>query len=367
MFNTFGSIFRMTTYGESHGAAVGAVVDGCPAGLEISENEIQFELDRRRPGQSELTTPRNEDDKVEILSGIFQGKTLGTPISLMIKNKDQNPADYDEMKDVYRPGHADYGYDTRYGIRDHRGGGRSSNRESAARVATGAIAKKVLKDIADVKVLAWVDSIKDIKSDVDIAKVTMDHVESNPVRCPDQIAAAKMTQAILEAKDSGDSLGGVVKFAVYNCPSGLGAPLFKKITSELAMALMSINATRSFDIGLGKESTLLSGSSHNDPFHTKNGGISTLTNNAGGVLGGISNGNVIYGTVSFKPTSTIKKEQDTVNNQGCNTKLAAKGRHDPCVLPRAVPIVEAMISIALVDQILLFPIVTMERLKSFYS
>lgn len=367
MSNTFGTLFRVTTYGESHGAAIGAVIDGCPAGLEIQDSEIQNDLDRRRPGQSALTTPRNELDKVRILSGIFQGKTLGTPISLMIENSDQRPGDYDNMKDVYRPGHADFGYDSRYGFRDHRGGGRSSNRESAARVAAAAIAKKLLAELSGISVIAWVDSVRDIKASIDPGDVTAELVESNPVRCPDAAAAEKMSEAIIEARDKGDSLGGVVKFAIRNCPPGLGSPVFKKLTSELAMAMISINATRSFDIGLGKESTSLSGSTHNDSFIIADGKVSTATNKAGGVLGGISTGGVIYGSVSFKPTATIMSEQNTVNSHGEEQKLTARGRHDPCVLPRAVPIVEAMAALVLADQALLFPMASIARLKKAFQ
>lgn len=367
MSNSFGSIFRITTYGESHGKAIGVVIDGCPAGLAISREEIQQDLDRRRPGQSELTTPRQEKDQVEILAGIFQNLTLGTPISLMIANEDQHSQDYDELKELYRPGHADLTYEARYGFFDWRGGGRSSNRESAARVAAAAIAKKLNRQLVGLDVLAWVDQVRDIKAEVDPETVSLEAIEQTPTRCPDLKAAEKIHQAILKAKQEGDSLGGVVRFRIKNVPAGLGSPVFGKLSSDLAQALMSINATKSFELGAGSSASLYKGSEHNDPIVLKQGKIGTSSNKAGGLLGGISNGETIYGALYFKPTSTIKHQQTTLSKDHKPIQFSAKGRHDPCVLPRATPIVEAMLQLVLVNHLLAFPHSTVARLQKVFG
>ncbi|MGK0289691.1 MAG: chorismate synthase [bacterium] len=368
MGNSFGTLFRITTFGESHGAGVGVTIDGCPAGIPISIEEIQAELDRRRPGQSKITTQRKESDQVQILSGIFNGVTIGTSIGLFVPNTDAKSSSYDHLKDLYRPSHADYTYEARYGVRDWRGGGRSSNRESIGRVAAGAIAKKFLKELVGIETLAWVEQIHVISSNIDLKSVTLDEIERNPVRCPDQIAAEKMLQAVVDAKRNGDSLGGLIRFRVNNCPAGLGAPVFDKLTAELAKGLMSIPATRSVDFGIGRESIEMTGWEHNDPIIADDAGnIYTETNNAGGILGGISNGEQIYGTVSFKPTATINREQPTVTTDHINTLLKAKGRHDPCVLPRAVPNVEAMVNLVLADHLLRYSVATLDRLKCLFS
>ncbi len=364
MGNSFGKHFRITTFGESHGAGIGVVIDGCPAGLSITIDEIQGELNRRRPGQSAITTPRNEKDAVIIQSGIYKNQTLGTPISLFIANTDQISEDYSEMVDLYRPSHADYSYIKRYGLRDHRGGGRSSNRESAARVAAAAIAKKLIAEVAGISTLAWVSQISHIVADIDLSAVTPADVEAGITRCPDRAAAALMVKAIEKAQAEGDSLGGIVQFRVLNCPAGLGSPVFDKLTSDLARALISINATRSFDIGLGRAAVNMQGSTHNDQMQSSKSGPVFLSNNSGGIQGGISNGEMIYGEVSFKPVATIKKEQQTIDSQGKSAILMAKGRHDPCVLPRAVPIVEAMVNLVLADQLLEFSTTTIARLKA---
>lgn len=353
MGNTFGHLFRITTYGESHGGGVGVVIDGCPPRLEISQDEIQFELDRRRPGQSKITTPRKETDTCEIISGVFQGQTLGTPISIMVRNKDTRPQDYDEMAQKYRPSHADATYDAKYGIRNYQGGGRSSARETIGRVAAGAIAKKILKQVANVEVVAYVKRIKDLEGVVDPETVTMDQVESNIVRCPDGECAERMIDMIEQIGRSGDSVGGVVECVVRNVPRGLGVPVFDKLEADLAKAVMSLPATKGFEIGSGFAGTLLTGSEHNDEFYIdEQGNTRTTTNRSGGVQGGISNGEHITLRVAFKPTATIRKEQRTVTKEGEETVLAAKGRHDPCVLPRAVPMVEAMVALVLCDHLL---------------
>jgi len=353
MGNTFGHLFRITTYGESHGGGVGVVIDGCPPRLEISQEEIQFELDRRRPGQSKITTPRKEADQCEILSGVFEGKTTGTPISILVRNQDQRSQDYDEMAVKYRPSHADATYDAKYGIRNYQGGGRSSARETIGRVAAGAIAKKILQQVAGVEIVGYVTRIKDIEGKVDAQTVTLEQVESNIVRCPDQEAAERMVDLVEQYRDQGDSLGGVVECVARKVPRGLGMPVFDKLEADLAKAVMSLPATKGFEIGSGFAGTLLSGSEHNDEFYIDEAGnIRTTTNRSGGVQGGISNGENIVIRVAFKPTATIRKEQKTVTNAGEAVTLAAKGRHDPCVLPRAVPMVEAMAAIVLCDHLL---------------
>lgn len=353
MGNTFGHLFRITTFGESHGGGVGVVIDGCPPRLEISEEEIQFELDRRRPGQSKITTPRKEDDRCEILSGVFEGLTLGTPISILVRNKDQRSQDYDEMAVKYRPSHADATYDAKYGIRNYQGGGRSSARETIGRVAAGAIAKKILRQVAGVEIIAYVKRIKDLEGVIDPETVTLDQVESNIVRCPDWETAERMIDLIEQYRNQGDSLGGVVECVARQVPRGLGMPVFDKLEADLAKAVMSLPATKGFEIGSGFAGTLMSGSEHNDEFYTDDqGNIRTVTNRSGGVQGGISNGENILIRIAFKPTATIRKEQKTVTREGDAVTLAAKGRHDPCVLPRAVPMVEAMVALVLCDHLL---------------
>ncbi|MDH5559857.1 MAG: chorismate synthase [Deltaproteobacteria bacterium] len=368
MSNTFGSLFRVTTFGESHAKGLGVVLDGCPAGLEIGVRTIQDQLDRRKPGQSKITTPRKESDQVEILSGIFQGRTLGTPIGMVIYNQDQRPGAYEDLKDLYRPGHADYTYDQRYGFRDFRGGGRASNRETAGRVAAGAIAAKMIEELAGMKTLAWVEQVHRICAEIDHETVKFDEVESNIVRCPDEKVASEMIKAIEKAKKDGNSLGGKIRFRVAPVVAGLGAPVFDKLTAEIAKALMSIPATRSVGFGLAGKAIELTGLEHNDAFVLKEGGkAGTLTNNAGGVLGGISNGEPIYGEVTFKPTATLSSLQKTLTTDLTPVEFKARGRHDPCVLPRAVPIVEAMINLVLADHCLRYSVASMARLKKVFS
>jgi len=351
--STFGHLFRITTFGESHGGGVGVVIDGCPPRLEISQDEIQFELDRRRPGQSKITTPRKETDTCEILSGVFEGKTLGTPIAILVRNKDTRPQDYSEMATTYRPSHADATYDAKYGIRNWQGGGRSSARETIGRVAAGAIAKKILKQVAGVEIIAYVKRVRDLEAVIDPDTVTLDRVESNIVRCPDAEFAEKAIAQIEAAGREGDSLGGVVECVARNVPKGLGDPVFDKLEAELAKAVMSLPATKGFEIGSGFAGTLLTGSKHNDEFYCDEAGnIRTRTNRSGGVQGGISNGENVLLRVAFKPTATIRKEQKTVTRDRAETVLAARGRHDPCVLPRAVPMVEAMVALVLCDRLL---------------
>ncbi len=353
MGNTFGHLFRVTTFGESHGGGVGVIIDGCPPRLSISPEEIQWELDRRRPGQSKITTPRKEADKCEILSGVFEGKTLGTPISILVRNKDTRSQDYDEMVQTYRPSHADATYDAKYGIRNWQGGGRSSARETIGRVAAGAIAKKILHQVANVEIIGYVKRIQDLEGVVDANTVTMEQVESNIVRCPDAECAEQMIERIEQIGRQGDSVGGVVECIARNMPKGLGSPVFDRLEADIAKGVMSLPATKGFEIGSGFAGTLLTGSEHNDEFYTdENGDIRTVTNRSGGVQGGISNGENIILRVAFKPTATIRKEQRTVNREGEETLLAAKGRHDPCVLPRAVPMVEAMVALVMCDHLL---------------
>jgi len=352
MGNTFGHLFRVTTFGESHGGGVGVVIDGCPPLLEIAAEEIQAELDRRRPGQSRITTPRKETDTCEILSGVYEGKTLGTPISILVRNKDTRPQDYSEMATVYRPSHADATYDAKYGIRNWQGGGRSSARETIGRVAAGAIAKKILCQVAGIEIVGYVQRIKDLEAPVDPNTVTLEQVESNIVRCPHPDFAEKMIALIDQIRQDGDSIGGVVGCVARQVPKGLGEPVFDKLEADLAKGVMSLPASKGFEIGSGFAGTLLTGSEHNDEFYVENGEIRTVTNRSGGIQGGISNGENIVLRVAFKPTATIRKEQRTVSSEGEETTLAAKGRHDPCVLPRAVPMVEAMVALVLCDHLL---------------
>ncbi len=354
MASSFGTLFRVNTFGESHGAAVGVIVDGCPPKLDLSEHDLQLELDRRRPGQSKIVTPRKEDDCAEILSGVVDGKTIGTPIAIMVRNTDQRPSAYSEMASAYRPSHADYTYDAKYGIRAVHGGGRASARETIARVAAGAIAKKVLQAaLPAYQCLAFVRSVKDlVASPQSMESPESAVIESNIVRTCDPIAAEKMIQLIEHARSRGDSVGGVIQCEVKGVPPGLGEPVFDKLEADLAKAMLSLPATKGFEIGSGFAGTLLTGLEHNDEFFMDGKTVSTRTNRSGGIQGGISNGQSIVFRVAFKPTATVLREQLTVTNTGEETTLAARGRHDPCVLPRAVPIVEAMVNLVIVDHLL---------------
>ncbi len=352
MSSSFGTLFRVSTFGESHGVGVGVVVDGCPPRLALDLDEIQADLDRRRPGQSRLVTQRAEGDEVEVLSGVYDGRTTGTPIALVVRNKDQNSGAYDHLKDVYRPSHADFTYDAKYGFRDHRGGGRASARETIGRVAAAAIARQLLRAATGTEVLAWVSSVHTIEAEVDLDTVTLDQVEADPTRCPDPAAAAEMTTAIEQARRDGDSLGGVVTLVARGVPAGLGEPVFDKLDADLAKGMLSLPAAKGFEIGSGFAGTRMTGLAHNDPFVPGPDGPTTATNRSGGVQGGISNGADIVCRVAFKPTGTIASEQTTVTTDGEATTLAAKGRHDPCVLPRAVPMVEAMALLTLADHLL---------------
>ena len=347
--NSFGRFFRITTWGESHGLALGVIVDGCPAGLAISAEDIQYELDRRRPGQSRITTQRKEADRIEILSGVFDGKTLGTPISMMVRNIDAISKSYEDIKDVYRPGHADFTYDEKYGRRDHRGGGRSSARETVGRVAAAAIAKKILNSHG-VTTTGYVKQVGDIVAqDIDF-----DRVEENPVRCPDQEAARKMIDLIESVRKQGDSVGGTVEVVSRGLPSGLGEPVFNKLDADLARALMSIGGIRGFEVGMGFGVVEKKGSQVNDLMYKKEDGtLGFKTNNSGGLLGGITSGADLVVRIAIKPTSSISQVQDTVDKKGEKRELRVKGRHDPCLCPRAVPIAEAMVNLVLVDHLLI--------------
>lgn len=352
MGNSFGHLFRITTWGESHGGAVGVVVDGCPPQLPLCEADIQVELDRRRPGQSRITTQRGEADTCHILSGVFEGKTLGTPISILVWNTDAKPQHYEPFKDIYRPSHADYAYDAKYGHRNWQGGGRSSARETIGRVAAGAIAKKLLRMHCGTEIVAYVKQIHKLFADVDPATVTAQQVEANIVRCPDPICAQEMIAQIDQARRQGDSLGGVVEAVARQVRVGLGDPVFDKLEADLAKALMSLPASKGFEIGSGFAGTTLTGSEHNDVYEMRDGHVHTRTNHSGGVQGGISMGEPLIMRVAFKPTATIARAQETITSQGEATTLAAKGRHDPCVLPRAVPMVDAMVALVLADHYL---------------
>ena len=350
MSNTFGKLFRITTCGESHGGAIATIIDGCPAGLKLSEKDIQPELDRRATGQSKITTQRKEKDKVQILSGVSDGKTLGTPILLLVFNEDAKSKDYKKLKNIYRPSHADYTYEAKYGIREHRGGGRSSARETLARVAAGAVAKKYLREQAGIEFLSYVEQVDSIRANIDFEKIKMRDIESNIIRCPDKQAAKEMISLIEDVKQQGDSVGGIICGIVKNVPAGLGELVFDRLEADLAKAMLSINASKGFEIGTGFRSAQMLGSEHNDEFYVDaQEKIRTKTNNAGGVLGGISNGELIYFRVAFKPTATIPKEQTTIDKNKKAIKFKAEGRHDPCVLPRAVPIVDAMAAIVIMD------------------
>lgn len=349
--NSFGQLFRISTFGESHGPAIGVMIDGCPAGLRIDLDFLQNELRRRKPGQSTLTSPRNETDEVEILSGVFEGITTGTPIALLIKNADAKSSDYDHLKDVYRPSHADFTYRSKYGIRDHRGGGRSSARETAARVAAGAIAKQILA-LNGIKIHAWVSAIGEIEWTDEPNASQIDSIENSLVRCPDMGASVKMENEIEAAKRDGDSLGGIISLRLYGVPPGLGEPVFDKLEADLGKAMLSINAVKGFELGGGFAMSRMKGSQVNDSFIQSKHQIRTSSNYSGGIQGGISNGEQIACRVAFKPVATIKQKQLTVNTNGEKVYLEAKGRHDPCVVPRAVPIVEAMAALVLCDHIL---------------
>ena len=353
MSSSFGQVFRISTWGESHGTGVGVVIDGCPSLVPVTEEDIQRELDRRRPGQSDIVTPRREEDRAEILSGVLDGKTLGTPIAISVRNKDHRSSAYDEMARTYRPSHADYTYDAKYGIRAWAGGGRASARETIGRVAAGAVARAVLKQaFPDMEVVAWVDQVHHVKASVDWGAVTASAIESNIVRTADPSAAEAMIAAIKEARDSGNSLGGVVKCVVRGCPPGLGDPVFDKLDATLAHAMMSIPATKAFAVGSGFEAADMTGLEHNDPFYMQGCRVRTTTNHSGGIQGGISNGEDILMRIGFKPTATLMIDQQTVNRDGEDARLKGRGRHDACVLPRAVPIVEAMAWLCLCDRYL---------------
>ncbi len=353
MGNSFGQLFCITTWGESHGGGVGVVIDGCPSRIELSEAEIQAELDRRRPGQSGIVTPRDEADRCEILSGVFEGRTLGTPISIMVRNQDARPEAYAEMAGTFRPSHADFTYQAKYGIRNWQGGGRASARETIGRVAAGAIARKVLQTMCpEFDAVAYVTHVHDLAATIDSKTVTRAEVEANAVRCPDGAMAARMVSAIEQARAEGDSLGGIIECVLRGVPAGLGEPVFDKLEAELAKAMLSLPATKGFEIGSGFAATKMKGSEHNDAFEMRAGRVRTASNRSGGVQGGISNGEDIVFRVAFKPTATIATEQQTVTETGEATTLTARGRHDPCVLPRAVPMVEAMALLVLCDHAL---------------
>jgi chorismate synthase len=353
MGNSFGQLFRITTFGESHGGGIGVVIDGCPPRIAISAADIQCELDRRRPGQSRITTQRKEEDRCEVLSGIFEGKTLGTPISILVRNKDARPEDYAEMAQKFRPSHADFTYQAKYGIRNWQGGGRASARETIGRVAAGAIAQRVLQTLhPGIEIIAYVLQIHEIAAKINRSKVKRKKVDANIVRCPDTARAKKMIALIEKTRVAGDSLGGVIECVVRNPPAGLGEPVFDKLEADLAKAMLSLPATKGFEIGSGFSATRMKGSRHNDLFEMRAGRIRTSTNYSGGIQGGISNGEEIYFRVAFKPTATISREQKTVLVSRKTTTLAARGRHDPCVLPRAVPMVEAMVALVLCDHAL---------------
>jgi chorismate synthase len=348
--NSYGTLFRITTFGESHGHSIGAVVDGCPAGLEIDEAFIQSELDRRKPGQSKITTQRKEDDTVKILSGVFEGKSTGAPIALVIENSDQRSKDYSHLENTFRPSHADYTYETKYGHRDHRGGGRSSARETAARVAAGAVAKLLLKKY-NVEISAYVSQVGELKTP-HYRQLDLSKTENNIVRCPDAVIAEKMIALIDQVRLNRDTIGGIVSCVIKNTPVGLGEPVFDKLHAELGKAMLSINAVKGFEYGSGFEGIKLLGSQHNDEFMNEGGKIKTKTNHSGGIQGGISNGEDIYFNVAFKPVATIMQDQQSVDKEGNETTVSGKGRHDPCVVPRAVPIVEAMAALVLADFVL---------------
>ena len=351
--NTFGTLFRLTSFGESHGAGIGGVIDGMPAGIEVDVAFIQSELARRKPGQSNLTTARKEADEVELLSGIFEGRTTGTPIGFLVRNTNQHSQDYEEMRNVFRPSHADFTYEQKYGLRDHRGGGRSSARETISRVVAGAFAKLALRQLG-ITVQAYTQQVGNVVLPGSYLDYDLDKAEQNAVRCPDDKVAEQMSRLILEVKGEGDTIGGVIACVVKGCPVGLGEPVFGKLQAQLGAAMLSINAVKGFEYGLGFAGASGRGSEQNDVFEPDGkGGITTRTNNSGGIQGGISNGQDIYFRVAFKPVATLLREQETVDKDGNPTKLTARGRHDACVLPRAVPVVEAMAAVTILDAYLL--------------
>lgn len=349
--SSFGQLFRITTFGESHGPGIGVVIDGVPAGCVLERETIQEALDRRRPGQSDLVSPRKESDRVQVLSGLFEGRTTGAPLALWIANEDQRPADYDLMEASYRPSHADYTWEQKFGLRDHRGGGRSSARETAARVAAGAVAQRLLADLG-VEIRAYVQQIGEISIEEPAGAISLGQVEASPVRCPDPVAAARMIALVESVREEGDTLGGIVGIRITGCPAGWGEPVFDKLHADLAKAVMSINACKGFEVGSGFRAAGMRGSAHNDVFEQEGGRVRTRTNYSGGVQGGISNGMPIVCRAAFKPVATIRMRQETIDREGRAVHLEAKGRHDPCVLPRAVPIVEAMCAIVLADHYL---------------
>jgi chorismate synthase len=350
MSNSYGTLFRITTFGESHGPAIGVILDGCPAGLEIDEAFIQSELSRRKPGQSKITTQRKEDDTFKILSGVFEGKSTGTPLTIVIENQDQRSKDYSHIENAFRPSHADFTYQTKYGIRDHRGGGRSSARETAARVAAGAIAKLLLKK-SGVTINAFVSQVGDLKAP-HYSQLDLNNTENNIVRCPDQPTADKMIALIDQVRLERDTIGGVVTCVIKGSPAGLGEPVFDKLHAELGKAMLGINAVKGFEYGSGFEGIKLRGSQHNDEFYNEGGRVRTKTNHSGGIQGGIANGEDIYFNVAFKPVATIMQDQQTVDKDGNEVTVSGKGRHDPCVVPRAVPIVESMAALVMADFLL---------------
>ncbi len=352
MANTFGRVFRVTTWGESHGGGVGVVVDGCPPRLELTEADIQPELDRRRPGQSHLVTARQEADLVEIMSGTFEGRTLGTPIAMWVRNRDARPEAYAEMATKFRPSHADFTYQAKFGIRNWQGGGRTSARETIGRVAAGAIAKKLLREHYRVEVLACVQQVQRIAARVNVENLSAAAIESNLVRCPDRAAAEKMIRLIERVRRAGDTVGGIILGVARGVPPGWGEPVFDRLEADLAKAMLSLPASKGFDIGSGFDGVRLTGTQHNDAFRARRGRVYTLTNRSGGIQGGISNGQTIYFRVAFKPVATVMREQETVSTALRNTTIRGRGRHDPCVLPRAVPIVEAMTALVLLDHAL---------------
>lgn len=350
--NTFGNVFRITSFGESHGEAIGGIIDGMPAGMAIDFELVQKELDRRKPGQSEIVSSRKESDRVRILSGIFEGKTTGTPIGFTIENKDQRLSDYTDLKDKFRPSHADFTYTAKYGIRDYRGGGRSSARETAVRVVAGAFAKQALAGFG-IRIKAFTSQIGNVRLENDYTHYDLNATELNIVRCPDPETAERMRQTILQARSEGDTVGGIVSCVIKGVPPGLGEPVFDKLQARLGYAMLGINAAKGFEYGMGFEGCSRKGSEMNDMFLTKDGNITTETNHSGGIQGGISNGQDIYFRVAFKPVATLLKEMETIDQLGNKASIHAKGRHDPCVLPRAVPIVEAMAAIVVFDMLLL--------------
>ncbi len=349
--NSFGKIFTFKSFGESHGKAIGGIIDGCPPGIFIDEEFVQSELNRRRPGQSKITTPRSEKDKVEFLSGIFEGRSTGTSIGFIIKNKDQHSKDYDNLKEVYRPSHADYTYDKKYGVRDHRGGGRSSARETATRVVAGAIAKLILKE-HQIEIQGFVSQIGTVSMPEDAPQYSFNEIEDSIVRCPDKEVSNEMIELVEQLQKEGDSTGGIVSCTIKNCPIGLGEPVFDKLHADLGKAMLSINAVKGFEFGYGFKSAAMKGSQMNDSFQSEEGKIFSITNFSGGIQGGISNGADIDFKVAFKPVATIMKKQKTVDKTGENVDFKAEGRHDPCVVPRAVPIVESMAALVIVDHLL---------------